>query len=116
MKSKELQKLLLSKYETGSISKKLFEVLNNAVSHRTLQRHCKTIRKTGAIDLSKLYTCHRTVRMKTAIQKITRKSKGGKRISCRNLALEMNMPFSSAYRILKKDLKMKAYKKLLNHD
>ena len=48
--------------------------------------------------------------MKAPIQKIKRKSKGGKRISCRKLALEMDTSFSSAYRILRKDLKMKSYR------
>ena len=67
-------------------------------------------RETGVIDLSKLSTGHRTVRTKAHIQKIKRKSKGGKRISGRKLALEMDMPFSSAYRILRKDLKLKPYK------
>ena len=35
---------------------------------------------------------------------------GGKRISCRKLALEMDMSSLSALRILRKDLKMKPYK------
>ena len=69
------------------------------------------IRETGAIDLSKLSGCHGTVHTKAAIQKIKRKSKSGKRISCRKLVLEMDMSFSSAYKILRKDLKMKPYKK-----
>ena len=69
------------------------------------------IRETGAIDLSKLSTCHRTVHTKAAIQKIKRKSKDGKRFSCRKLVLEVDMTFSSAYRILEEDLKMKLYKK-----
>ena len=38
-----------------------------------------------------------------------KKSKGGKRIFCRKLALEMDMSFSNAYRILRKDIKMKPY-------
>ena len=67
--------------------------------------------KAGVIHLSKSFGCYRTVRTKAAIQKIKRKSKGGNRISCRKLALEMDMSFSSAYRILRKDLKMKPYKK-----
>ena len=114
MKSKDLQKLVLSKYETGQTPKKIFEDLNGAVSYPTVKRWCKMIRETGAvIDLSKPSGCHRTVRTKVAIQKIKRKSKGGKRISCRKLALEMDMSFSSAYRILRKDLKMKPYKKKL---
>ena len=58
--------------------------------------------KTGAIDLSKPSACQRTVQ---------KKSKGGKRSSSRKLALEMDMSsFSSASRILRKDLKMKPYK------
>ena len=57
------------------------------------------IQETGAIDLSKPSSCHRTVRKKATIQKIMRKSEGGKRISCRKLVLEIDMSsFSSAYR------------------
>ena len=110
MKSEDLQKLLLSKYQAGQIPKKIFQDLNGAVSYRTIKRWCKMIRETGAIDLSKPSACHRTVHTKANIQKIKRKSKGGKRISSRRLALEMNMSFISAYRILRKDLKMKPYK------
>ena len=74
MKSKDLQKLLLSKYETGQTSKKIFEDLNGAVSHRTVKRWCTMIRETGAIGLSKPSRCYSTVHTKTAIQKIKRKS------------------------------------------
>ena len=98
MKSKDPQKLVLSKYELGQIPMTIFEDLNVAVSHRTLEQWCKMIRKTGAIDLSKLYTytCHRTIPTKTIIQKIERQSKDGKRISLRKLALEMDISFSNA--------------------
>ena len=114
MKSKDLQKLILSKYEAGQTPKKIFQDLNGAVSYRTVKRWCKMIQKTGAIDLSKPSACNKTVQKKAAIQKIKRKSKGGKRILCRKLVLEMNMSsFSSAYRILRKDLKIKLYKKKL---
>ena len=90
--------------------RRFLQDLNGAVSYRTVKRWCKMIRETGAIDLSKPFGCYRTVRTKAAIQKIKRKSKGGNRISCRKLALEMDMSFSSAYRILRNDLKMKPYK------
>ena len=96
MKSKDLQKLVLYKYETEQTQKKIFEDLNGAVSYRTVKRWCKTIRETGAIDLSKPSGCHRTVRTKATIQNIKRKSKGGKWISCRKLSFEMDMFFSSA--------------------
>ena len=99
------------KYKAGQTSKKIFEDLNGAVSYRTIKRWRKMIRKIGAIDLPKPSACHRTVHTKAPIQKIKRKSKGGKRISCRKLAFEMDMSFSSAYRILEKDFKMKPYKK-----
>ena len=75
MKSKGLQKLVLSKYEAGQTPKKIFEDLNGAVSYPAVKRRCKMIRKTGAIDLSKPSDCHRTVRTKAAIRRIKRKSK-----------------------------------------
>ena len=111
MKSKDLQKLVLSKYEAGQTSKKILENLNGAVSYRTVKRWCKMIRETRAIDVSTSFACHTTVGTKAAIQKMKRKSKGGKRISCRKLALEMDMSFSGVYKIVRKDLKMKPYEK-----
>ena len=110
MKSKDLRKLVLYKYETEQTPKKIFDDLNGAVSYTTVERWSKMMRETGAIDLSKPFACHRTIRMKATIQKIKRKSKGGKRISCRKLSFETDMSFSSVYRILRKDLKMKSYK------
>ena len=52
MKSKDLQKLVLAKYEAGQTSKKTLEDLNGAVSYRPVKRWCKMIRETDAIDLS----------------------------------------------------------------
>ena len=103
MKSKDIQRLVLSKYEAGQ-TPKIFRDLNGPMSYRTVKRWCKMIRATGSIDLSKPSGYHRIVRKKVAIQKIKRKPKSGKRISCRELAREMDMSFSSAYRILGKDL------------
>ena len=91
MKSKDLQKLVLSKYEAGQTPKKIFEDLNGAVSYPTVKRWCKMIRETDVRGLSKPSTCHRTVRTKAPIQKLKRKSKGSKRISCRKLGLETSM-------------------------
>ena len=79
MKSKDLQKLVLSKYKTGQTQKKIFEDLNGVVSYRTVKRWCKMIWETGAIDLLKPSGCHRTVRKKAAIQKIKR-SKESQRV------------------------------------
>ena len=103
MKSKDLQKIVLSKHEAGQT---LFDDFNSVVGYATVKRRCKMIGETGAIDLSKSSACHGTVHTKAPIQKIKRKPKGGKRISCRKLALKMNMSFSSACGILRKGLKM----------
>ena len=81
MKSKDLEKLVLSKYEAEQTPKKIFQNLNGAVSYSAVERWCKMIHETGAIDLSKPSACHRTVRMKAVIQKIKRKSKSSKKIS-----------------------------------
>ena len=107
MKSKDLQKLVLSKYEAEQTPKKVFEDLNDAMSYPSVKRWCKMIRETGAVDSSKPSACYRTVHTKAPVQKIKRKPKGGKRISCRKLVLEMDMSFSSAYRTLRKELQMK---------
>ena len=85
MKSKDLKKLVLSKCETGQTPKKIFEDLNGALSYRTVERWCKMIGETGAIDLSKPSACHRAVRTKAAIREIKRKSKGGKMISLQKI-------------------------------
>ena len=110
MNSKDFQRLVLSKYEAEQTSKNISEDVNGAVSYRAIKRWCEITRETGAIDLSKPFACYRTVRTKAAIQKIKRKSKGGKSISCRKLVLEKDISFSSAYRILREDLQMKLYK------
>ena len=52
MKSKDLQKLVLSKYEKGDTTAKIFDDLSGSVSLRTIQRWCKMISQHGSIDLS----------------------------------------------------------------
>ena len=96
MKNKDLQKVVLSKYEARQTQKKIFEDLNSSESYPAVKQWCKVIQEAGAIDLSKLSACHRTVCKKVPTQKIKTKSKDGKRISCRKLILEMDMPFLSA--------------------
>jgi hypothetical protein len=52
MKSKDLQKLVLSKYENGDGPTKIFRDLNGAMSLCTIERWCKMIREDGSINLS----------------------------------------------------------------
>ena len=76
MKSKHLQKLVLSKYEAEQTPKKVFEDLNGMVSYRTVKQWYKMTQETGTIDLSKLSACHRTVCKKAPIKKDQNKIKG----------------------------------------
>ena len=76
MKREDLQKLVLSKYEAEQTPKKIFQDLNSAVSYPTVKRCFKMIRETGAIDLSKLFGCHRTIRTKGTHTKNQKKIKG----------------------------------------
>ena len=68
------------------------------------------------MGLSKPSACHRTVRTKANIQKIKRSKENQsvvKGFLAENWRLKWTC-FSSAYRILRKDLKMKPLKNLLN--
>lgn len=112
MKSKDLQQVVLSKIKKGEAPKKIFSDLNGAVGYRTIERWCKMVRDDGTIDLSRPPGRQRTIRTKSAIQKVKRNLKSGKKVSCRKLALKMHMSSASAYRILKHDLQLRAYKQL----
>ena len=50
MKRKDLQKLVLYKYEAGQTPKKIFDDLNGAMSYRIVEHWCWMIREIGAID------------------------------------------------------------------
>ena len=51
MKSKGFQNFVLSKYQNGNGSTKIFRDLNGFVSLRTIERWCKTVRDSGSINL-----------------------------------------------------------------
>jgi transposase len=73
MKSEDLQKLVLSKYENGDETTKIFRDLNGTISLSTIERWCGRIREVGTIDLANLRGCSRTIRTKAAIQKVKRR-------------------------------------------
>ncbi|CAF1670526.1 unnamed protein product [Rotaria magnacalcarata] len=74
MKSKDLQKLVLFKYENGwengDSASKIFNDLNGLVSYRTIRRWCTMIRERGSIDLSHPPGRPPIVRTKAMIRKI----------------------------------------------
>jgi inhibitor of nuclear factor kappa-B kinase subunit alpha len=110
MKSKDFQKLVLSKYETGDGPAKIFRDLNGAISLRTIERWCKSIRATGCINLSRSPGRPRTIRTKTSVRKIKHQMERRKSVSSRRLARELGISRTSVRRVLKDDLGLQAYK------
>ncbi|CAM2721683.1 unnamed protein product [Rotaria socialis] len=110
MKSKDLQKLVLSKYENGDGPTKIFRDLNGAISLQTIERWCKSIRDTGCINLSTSPGRPRTIRTKAAIRKIKNRVERRRSVSSRKIARELGISRTSIRRILKNDLELQAYK------
>jgi hypothetical protein len=113
MKSKDLQKLVLSKYNNGDKSKQIFIDLHGAMSLRTIERWSKMIRESGSIGLNSPPGCPQTVRTKESIQMIKRSTKAIGRVSARRLAIKLNMSRTSVRRVLKNDLRLRAYKTVI---
>ena len=104
MKSKDLQKPVLSKYEKGEGPSEIFRHLNGALCLRTVKRWCKMIRETGSIELSKSPGRSPTIRTKESIKKVKYCLNRKKKVTSRKLAVELNISRTSVRRILKNDL------------
>lgn len=113
MKSKDLQKLVLSKYEKGEGPSEIFRHLNGALCLRTVKRWCKMIRETGSIDLSTSPGRPRTARTKASIRKVKDRLCRKRNVTSRKLAVELNISRTSVRRILKNDLLLQSYKKVV---
>jgi transposase len=110
IKSKDFQNLVLSKYNNGDDPTKIFTDLNRVIGLRTIERWCKSIRDTGAINMSRPPGRPRTIRTKGTIQKIKYRLERRKRVSSQKLSRELGISRTSVQRILKNDLALQAYK------
>ena len=110
MKSKDIQKLVLSKYKNGHGPTKISRDLNGSLSLPTIERWCKSIRGTGCINLSKSPGRPRTIRTKATIRKVKRRRERRRSVTSRKLARELGISRTSVRRILKNDLGLHAYK------
>ena len=110
MKSKDLQNIVLSKYNSGDHPRKIFRDLNGGLALSTVQRWCEMIDKYAAINLYKPPGNTRTVRTKSAIKKVKQRLNRKRRVSERILAKELQMSKTTAHRILVDDLHYRAYK------
>ena len=91
MKSTDIQKLVLSKYESGDGPTKIFRDLNGTISLPTIERWCKSIRDAGFINISKPPGRPKTIRIKAAIRKVKHRLKRRKTVSSRKLARELGI-------------------------
>ena len=110
MKSKDLQKLVLSKYENGNGITNIIQDLNGAINLSTIERWCRRIYEVGTIDLVNSRGCSGTIWTKAAIQKIKRSLNRRKSLSFRKFARELGISQISVQRMLKNDLELPAYK------
>ena len=116
MKSKDLQKLVLSKYGKGEGRSEIFRHLNVYYVFKTVKRWCKMICETGSIELSTFSGRSSIIRMKESIKKVkNRLNRKKKKMTSRKLVVELNISRTSVHRILKNDLLLRPYKKIVEH-
>ena len=113
MKSKDIRKVVKTKYENGDDQAKTYRDLAGAVSLPTIKLWIKMMNTTGSITLSSPSDCPSTVRTKAAIVKVKNRLNQKKRVSTQKLAKEMNTSRRSIQRILREDLGCKPYKKTI---
>lgn len=113
MKSKDVQKLVFSKFKNGKKPQQIFGDLSGIVCLKTIQRWCKMIGEIGSIKLSKSPGHPRSVRTKEVIKKVKGLLKQKKRVTTRKLASELAISKTTMSRILKNDLRLKCYKKII---
>ena len=81
MKSKDLQKIVRSKYQNGDNSPtKTYRGLGGGLRLKTVKRWCKTIDRTGTIHLSPSTSGLRTIQTVGAIQKVKNRMRGKRRV------------------------------------
>ena len=113
MKSKDIKKVLKTKYENGDDPSKIYRDLVGEVSLPTIKLWLKMMNITGSITLSSLPGCSRTVHTRAAIVKVKNCLNQKKRVTTRKLAKEMNTSRRSIQRILLEALDCKLYKKTI---
>ena len=113
MKSKDLQKVVLSKYQNSDTPTKIHRDLNGGISLRTIKRWCPMIRQSGSIKLSSPPGSPRFARRKGNIQKVKHRLCRKKRVSARKLSMELGISERSVRQIVKNDLGLSPYKKVI---
>ena len=113
MKSKDLQKVVLSKYQKGDTPKQIYHHLNGGLGLRTIERWCQMIRRSGTMTLSKPLGGPRLARTRENIQKVKNRLRRKKKVSTRKISMELHISERSVRRIMKNDLGLHPYKKVI---
>ena len=113
MKSKDLQRIVLSKYQSGYTATEIHRDLYGGISLSTVKRWCRMVRRSGSIQLTGTRGGPRIVRTKENIRKVKTRLQRKKRVSVRKLSMELAISATSIRRILKEDLGLKPYKKVI---
>lgn len=112
-KSKDLQKIVFSKRQNGEGPTKIYRDLSGGLSLKTVNRWCKMIDETGSINISNPPGCPRIIRTPGNVQKVKDRMNGKHKVSARKLSRELKISRTTIQRILKKDLKLFPYKKVV---
>ena len=92
MKSKDLQKVVLSKYQKGDTPKQIYHDLNGGLGLRTIERWCQMIWRSGTITLSKPPGGPRLARTKENIQKVKNRLRRKKRCQLEKYRWSLTYP------------------------
>ena len=114
MKSKDLQKVELSRYHNGQTTTKIHRHLNGRIGLRTIKRWCQMIRQSRSIKLSSL-PASLTFRNNEgqSIQKVKHRLRPKKRVSARKLSMDLRISERNVRRIMKNDLGLRSYTKVI---
>ncbi|CAM4836603.1 unnamed protein product [Rotaria magnacalcarata] len=113
MKSKNIQDIVLSKYRNGDTPTKIFRDLSGGVGLATIKRWCQMIRRYGSIKLSSSPGRLRIARTSENIRKVKNRCRRKRRVSARKLSMDLDISERSVRRILKNDLGLRSYKKIV---
>ena len=99
MKSKDVQKVVLSKYEKADGTTKIFQDLNSTIILSTIEQWCRRSRKSDSINLSKPLGRPRIIRTKGAIEKVKTQLNRRNLVSSGTLARQLGISPSSVQRM-----------------
>ena len=91
MKSKDMQRVVLSKYEKDDGTTKIFQGLNGTISLSTNERWCRRIRESGSINLSQSPGRSRIIQTKGAIENVKTRLNPRNLVSSRKLPRELGI-------------------------